>query len=188
MKAKQQQHAQSTKRKEASRKEVRSKLLLEPRSLTHAAWEASLEIKACMCKTRHEHGDEHVPHREKGWTRGVRNPSGSAFSQKRVLPARRCLCPGEVSGRRVRCVQANAKKKRGQTGHLWAISGNKFFSPNKAQMCPVPPPFLRKIQGFPRFWVTFRATAHGQGHGRVPFLGALPSALRSGEFRVRARI
>ena len=53
-------------------------------------------------------------------TRGLRNPSGSAFLHKRVLPARRCFCPGEVSGRSLRGVQAKRKERPNRTplGHV----------------------------------------------------------------------
>ena len=72
------------------------------------------------------------------------------------------------------CVRARVrfaweKRRKQQPGQFWAISGNKFFSPNKAWARPGFLPFSWKTQVFWRFWPELGPKTHGRGIEGCPF-------------------
>ena len=73
-----------------------------------------------------------VPNAPETITERVRETS---ILQKRVSPARRCFCPGQLSGRLFRHASYETQKK-GLPGHFSAMSGNTFYSPQLAEDRP----------------------------------------------------
>ena len=72
------------------------------------------------------------------------------------------------------CVRARVrfvweKWEKQDPGHVWSISGNKFFSRNKAWARPPSLAFSSKTQEFLHGWPEFGPKTHGRGIEGCPF-------------------
>ena len=125
------------------------------------------QSRRCRAETRQRQRHESHPEERKC----LDTPSKKTHCQCTFLKTRLACTPRALSRL---CVRARVrfaweKRRKQQPGQFWAISGNKFFSPNKAWERPGFLPFSWKTQFFLHFWPEFGPKTHGRGIEGCPF-------------------